>query len=84
LVGFTIKELKKHLEKQFAEGMSWKNYGDWEIDHIIPLSAHNFSDVNHIDFKRAWSLDNLQPMWKIENLQKSNKLEQSFQPSLAI
>lgn len=36
LVGYTIENLKKHLEKQFIDGMSWDNYGEWHIDHKIP------------------------------------------------
>jgi len=84
LVGYTISDLRMHLEKQFAEGMSWDNYGDWHIDHIIPISVFNFSSPEHIDFKRCWTLDNLQPMWAKENRIKQDKLEQSFQPSLAM
>ncbi len=84
ILGYTVIELKTHLEKQFVEGMSWGNYGEWEIDHWIPLSVHNFSDVNHLDFKRAWRLNNLQPLWKVDNRIKHAKLEQSFQPSLAL
>jgi hypothetical protein len=86
LVDFSLQELKIHLEKQFVKGMSWDNYGKkgWEIDHKIPLSVHNFKSANDIDFKKAWSLSNLQPMWGKENRIKSAKLRKPFQPSLAI
>ena len=37
-LGCSIQELKRHLERQFAAGMSWDNYGEWHIDHIRPLA----------------------------------------------
>ena len=82
LVGYTQKKLMQHLEKLFVEGMSWDNYGEWHIDHIIPIFVFNYSDVTHIDFKRCWALENLQPMWAGDNIRKSNKLFKPFQPSL--
>ncbi|MFH1760780.1 MAG: hypothetical protein ABIA63_06730 [bacterium] len=84
LVPYTPKQLKKHFEKQFQIGMSWENQGKWHIDHRIPLSVFNFTKSSHIDFKRAWSLKNLQPMWAKDNIKKSNKLEKPFQPSLLL
>lgn len=83
LVGYTIDELKKHLGKQFKDGMSWGNYGEWHIDHKIPVSAFNFKVPEDIDFKLCWNLNNLQPLWAEENMSKSNKLVKPFQPSLA-
>lgn len=84
LVGYTIEQLKAHLEKQFLPGMTWENYGEWEIDHETPLVAHNFTSRNHIDFRRAWSLKNLRPLWAFENRSKGGRLEKPFQPALAI
>ena len=84
LVGYTLQDLKKHLEKQFQKGMTWKNYGEWHIDHKIPVSVFNFEKPEDIDFKRCWALKNLQPMWAIDNLRKHDKLEKPFQPSLAM
>lgn len=84
LIDYTLNDLKKHLEKRFKEGMTWNNYGKggWEIDHIVPVSVFNFSSYKHMDFKRCWALDNLQPLWKKENLRKNAKLTKPFQPSL--
>jgi len=84
LVDFTKDDIIRHLEKQFTDGMSWDNYGDWHIDHKIPISAHNFKNTKHQDFKRCWSLKNLQPMWASENISKGAKLEKHFQPGLTI
>jgi hypothetical protein len=84
LLGYSPDELKKHLEKQFKENMSWENYGEWHIDHIIPISVFNINSSEDIDFKRCWSLNNLRPLWAIDNMKKRTKLTASFQPSLAL
>lgn len=63
ILPFTLESLKKHLKKQFAEGMSWDNYGKngWWIDHKVPVSVFNFTKPEHQDFKKCWALKNLQP-----------------------
>ena len=84
LVGYTVNDLKIHIEKQFTSGMSWENCGEWHLDHIIPKSVFNFTKPEHEDFKRCWSLKNLQPLWATDNLSKGSKLEKPFQPRLAL
>jgi len=84
LVDFTLEQLKKKIETKFKPGMTWDNYGEWHIDHIIPVSAFNFNTPQDMDFKRCYSLSNLQPLWAFDNLRKSNKLESPFQPSLGM
>ena len=41
-----------------------------------------FTKPEHEDFKKCWSLDNLQQMWAKENMIKGANLEKPFQPSL--
>lgn len=85
LVGYDANILIKSIEKKFKFGMTWKNYGkEWHIDHKIPISAFNFENYNHIDFKKCWGLNNLQPLWKHDNLSKGAKLNKYFQPSLLL
>lgn len=86
LVGYSVDELMRHLETLFLPGMTFDNYGKggWHIDHKIPKSAHNYTSSDHHDFKRCWSLKNLQPLWEKDNLTKWAKLDGPFQPSLAI
>ena len=85
LIGYNLDTLVKHLERQFRSGMTWQNYGDkWHIHHIIPISAFNFTNSKHLDFKRCWALKNLRPLWKLENLSKRHKLDKPFQPMLAL
>lgn len=80
LVGFTIDELIEHLEHQFTEGMTWNNYGkEWHIDHIVPISSFNFTSFKDIDFKKCWSLPNLQPLYKLDNRKKGGTITEPYQ-----
>ena len=72
------------IESQFTEGMTWENHGEWHIDHIVPLSAFNYSKPEHEDFRRCWALSNLQPLWAKDNQAKKDKLDKPFQPRLKL
>ena len=72
LVGYTLAELIDHLESQFTRGMTWKNYGEWHIDHIRPIADFNFDSTEDIEFRECWSLWNLQPLWAKDNRIKKN------------
>lgn len=72
LLGYTVKELKAHLESLFTDGMSWDNMSEWHIDHIRPVSTFDFDSTEHPDFKKCWALDNLQPLWAADNMKKHN------------
>lgn len=62
---------KKHIERQFVKGMNWDNYGEWHIDHIIPLaSAKTLEELNKLCHYR-----NLQPLWAKDNISKKDKIE---------
>jgi len=79
LVGYTLNDLKKHLEKQFTKGMTWSNHGrgkdKWHIDHHpIPLSWFVFKSYKDKGFRKAWAFENLRPMWSGSNMAKGNKL----------
>lgn len=73
-VGYTVDDLKRHLERQFVRGMSWDNYGtDWHIDHIVPVKDFSFSSTDDPEFKACWALTNLRPLWATDNLTKGGK-----------
>lgn len=72
-LGYTVTDLMLHIEKQFKEGMSWDNYGEWHIDHITPQTWLPFSSIEDENFIKCWSLTNLQPLWAKENISKSNR-----------
>ena len=71
---YTPEELINHLEKQFTDGMTWDNYGQWHVDHVIPISVHDIQEIGDDEFIKCWSLGNLQPLWGDENIRKSNKI----------
>ena len=72
LLPFTLESLITHLEKQFTEGMCWDNYGEWHLDHILPMNSFDFDEEN--SFSDCWSLENLQPLWGFDNLSKGSKV----------
>ena len=74
ILKYTPEELISHLEKQFKDGMTWDNYGEWHVDHIKAISLHNIKEIGDEEFMKCWSLNNLQPMWGQENIRKSNKI----------
>jgi hypothetical protein len=80
-IGYSIEDLKVHLEKQFEAWMNWSNYGrfnpnkeTWQIDHIMPDSSFQYKSMDDIGFKLSWSLNNLRPLRAKDNLLKSNKV----------
>lgn len=81
LLGCSVKKLRKHLEKQFKPGMSWKTYGkgwngrgmkQWHIDHIKPCASFDLSKPE--EQKKCFHYTNLQPLWAKENLIKHTKI----------
>lgn len=78
-VDYSIDDLKNHLNKSLKnlDGYTWEDFinGDLHIDHILPKSMFNFDRINHPEFKRCWSLSNLQLLPARENIIKSNKCE---------
>lgn len=61
LLGCDVETAKTHIENQFTEGMTWENYGDWDIDHIRPCASFDLTDPE--DQKEAFHYKNLQPLW---------------------
>ena len=72
ILGLTPKKFREYLEDKFKDGMSWQNYGDWHIDHIIPMaSAKNEFEAEILNHHL-----NLQPMWAEDNLKKSDSYKE--------
>lgn len=72
-VDYSLEELMTHLEKQFLPGMTWANRSDWHIDHIIPRSLFKYESAQDPEFKSAWVLSNLRPIWAGDNIRKNAK-----------
>lgn len=70
---YSMDDLKRHIEKQFLPGMNWTNMGKWHIDHIVPISAYNFTSAFDLECKRCWALSNLRPLWAFDNISKNDK-----------
>ncbi len=75
-LGCTIIYLKQWLENQFKKGMNWGNHGEWHIDHQIPLSIVDLTNIE--DLKQVCHYTNLQPMWADENIKKGCSIERAF------
>jgi 5-methylcytosine-specific restriction endonuclease McrA len=55
--------------------MTWENFGDWHVDHRVPLASFNYASADDPEFRAAWALTNLQPLWKRENLRKGKLMK---------
>ncbi len=66
ILGCSWEFFKGYIEAKFQDGMTWENRGEWEIDHIVPVSSASTEEevlkLNHYK--------NLQPLWKWQNREK--------------
>ena len=86
LLDYTIDELIEHLKKTTPNGYNWQDFmdGKLHVDHKIPIAVFNYTSADQIDFKRCWALENLQLLPAKDNLSKGAKIDQPFQPCLAL
>lgn len=73
LVGYTLEDLHRHLERQFLPGMTWDNMGKWHIDHILPRAMFRYETSDCPEFRACWAITNLRPLWSIDNQAKHAK-----------
>jgi hypothetical protein len=71
LLGCTFSRLLAHLQALFAPGMSWENYGEWEVDHKKPCAVFDLSKAS--DQHACFHFSNLQPLWRPDNRAKHCK-----------
>ena len=64
-------DLHHYLQNKFKPNMTFDNYGEWEVDHIVAFSKFDFN--NEEDIKTCCNYQNLQPLWLSENRKKYNK-----------
>lgn len=77
LLGCSVKEFKKYIEKQFKPGMSWDKWGNgkdkFHLDHIVPIAAFDLTDYEQQ--KICFHYTNFRPAWSHENWSKSDWIE---------
>ncbi len=57
------------IESLFIDNMSWDNYGEWHLDHKIPVSwAKNEEELYKLNH-----YSNFQPMWAFDNQSKGDR-----------
>lgn len=75
VLGADVATIRAHLESLFRPGMSFDNYGEWEIDHMVPLASAK-------TIQEAYELchyTNLQPLWREENRKKADLINTNEQ-----
>jgi len=56
--GLDIENLRKWIELQFNDPLSWDNFGSaWQFDHIIPVTYFDYSE--EADLKLCWNFINI-------------------------
>ena len=73
-VGYSLQDLHSHLESLFDDSMTWENFGSyWNIDHFFPKIWYKYNSTEDGEFKKCWSLKNLQPLSQKENSSKGSR-----------
>lgn len=70
MLGCSYEKFKKHIEKQFTDGMNWDNRSEWNLDHIIPLSCATTIE----GIEKLSHYTNIRPLWTKDNKTKSDNL----------
>lgn len=70
IIGCDWETLKAHLEARFLAGMGWSNYGEWHVDHKVPLA----SAKSEAELFALCHYKNLQPLWATDNIRKGAKI----------
>jgi hypothetical protein len=75
LVGYTVDDLARHLERQMPKGLSLADIGNGRlhIDHIVPKIDFDVTDP--AELRAAWALPNLRPVTAEVNLRKNARRE---------
>jgi len=69
LVGCSSNAIRKWLEYNFTEEMSWENYGTyWHIDHVILCSMFNVLDYD--ERKTCFNWQNTRPLEALKNFKR--------------
>lgn len=72
MIGCSIGELKKYIENQFSESMSWDRRSTFVVDHHVPVAAFDLTDTEEALLAFNWK--NLRPLTPLQNAQKSDAI----------
>lgn len=72
LIGCTPEYFKEYIESLFLENMSWDNYGEWHIDHIIPCFTFDLYIPEQQE--KCFHYSNQRPLWKTDNLKRPKSI----------
>ncbi len=71
MLGADWVTIRGHLEQQFTEGMTWGDYGEWHVDHKIPLASAETEE----ELIKLFHYTNLQPLWAEDNRRKGSLID---------
>jgi hypothetical protein len=81
ILGCSKNEFIKHIEGKFIKGMTWDNYGEWHLDHQVPISLSETEEevielCHHSNYQPLWGFDNMSKGTKIfiENISQENQI----------
>lgn len=69
LLGCDMPFFKDYIESKFEYGMNWDRFTYIHIDHIIPCSQFDLTNIE--EQKKCFHYTNMQPLWEVDNLTKS-------------
>ena len=70
LLGGSYEFVMNYLTSKLKDGMTWENYGEWHIDHIIPLASAKTEE----ELISLCHYTNLQPLSAFDNKSKGCKI----------
>jgi hypothetical protein len=70
ILGCNFLEFKDYIKSQFTKGMTLENYGEWHLDHIVPIATAKTEE----DVIRLNHYTNFQPLWAEDNQVKGAKI----------
>ena len=76
VLGCNQERLQIHLESLFQPGMTWENYGEWQVDHIKPCSS--FDLTKDSDLLECFHYRNTQPLWQYQHSRKTRSELHNF------
>ena len=79
-VGCSILKLTCHIERQFSDIMSWRQFHLLHVDHRVPCKAWDLSSP--LDQRVCFWYKNLQPLFAKDNIKKKDKYKEEDKQAL--